>query len=78
MKNPGASVRISLAKALQLPPQIFATEDEIDWQKTNESLVAMLTRHGIDENVALLIVGSIRNRSKEKIMRAMKKERVSK
>ena len=36
VKKPSASVRISLAKVLQLPAKIFATDDEIDGQKRNK------------------------------------------
>ena len=75
VRNPRPFVRISLAKALQLPPEIFVSSDEMESEKKKEALASMLTRCGVEQRAASLIVDVIRDRSRDKVMRALSKGR---
>lgn len=75
VRNPRPFIRISLAHALKLPPEIFVSEDDMESERKKESLVSMLTRCGVEQRTASLIVDVIRDRSRDKVMRALSKGR---
>jgi transcriptional regulator with XRE-family HTH domain len=75
VKNPRPFIRISLARALKLPPEIFVSADEIENEKKRETLVSMLTRCGVWQEAASLIVDAIRDRSRDKVIRALSQNR---
>lgn len=71
VKNPRPEVRLALAKALQQPPDLLLTSEEMDAQDEKDGLMAMLVRCGVAERAAGLIVQSIRARSRSKIRREL-------
>lgn len=75
VKNSRPSVRISLARALHLPPEIFVSPDEMESERKKETLASILTRCGVGQKAASLIVDTIRDRSRAKVMRALSKSR---
>jgi transcriptional regulator with XRE-family HTH domain len=76
--NPSKSVRLSLSKALQQPPSIFMTSNEIEKENRKAELVSMLIRCGVREPAASLIVKSIRERSLEKVRHTFEESEVIK
>jgi predicted transcriptional regulator len=77
VKNSKPSVRISLARALQLPPEIFVSPEEMESEKKKETLASMLTRCGVSSQAASLIVDAIRDRSRNTIKHALSKSKRS-
>jgi transcriptional regulator with XRE-family HTH domain len=65
--SPSRSIRLSLAKALGQPADIFMTSTEIEKEEKKAGLVSMLMRCGVNEKAASLIVKSVRDRSLERI-----------
>lgn len=72
--SPSRSVRLSLAKALGQPADIFMTSTEIQKEEKKADLVSMLMRCGVSEKAAYLIVRSIRDRSLEAIRNELERD----
>lgn len=74
IQNPRAEIRLVLAKALNQPRELFLSSEKINEQEEKTRLAAMLSRCGVDEKIATMIVNSIRTRSRGKIISEMREE----
>jgi transcriptional regulator with XRE-family HTH domain len=71
VKNPGPEVRLALARALDMPPELLATKKDIDSEEVKRDLVSTLVRCGVSKTAAVLIAKSVRSRAREEVGKAL-------
>lgn len=73
IKNPRRRVRLALARALDQPPEVFVTDNELQKEERRADLTSMLVRCGVSERAAGLISRSIRERAVDDVGEALVK-----
>jgi transcriptional regulator with XRE-family HTH domain len=72
-RRPQLEILVRLAKALELPEDLFIEKDKLQEQQDAESLEGMLVRCGVSKEAAGIIVRSLRQSARSELKSALEK-----